>query len=275
MNVQGKHPPIISEQTVKLIIEKNTVKKKQKVNPKEEIIQNMILRGFLYCEHCKIPLTWWPSRNRSGVHYYYYRCFNTHCEHFSRSFNADKVHNDFEDYLKKFSLNHEFIKAFKDTIKVLYRSENDDTAIKQKEMEISWIERRIEKLNTLLLETDSYAIRRNYENELQKAFELKGKIIDNIESIKEDKVSLETINKEIDKYVNSYSNLYKARIEWDDEFKRSLIRVVMGGKIYYNKKTGITTPEISLIYEAFSAFNTSKDKYLEVTRVELVSKSHA
>lgn len=70
-------------------------------------------------------------------------------------------------------------------------------------------------------------------------------------------------------------NPYKLWVDWDIETKRLIPGVVLGGRIYYNKKTGITTPWIPQYYAVISSFSKSNSLKLEVEGIEPSSKSHA
>jgi hypothetical protein len=53
-----------------------------------------------------------------------------------------------------------------------------------------------------------------------------------------------------------------------------LIRVCFNNKIYYTKNQGLRTPEISVLYRAFSQFSDEKTGNLEMARFALASKRH-
>ncbi len=52
--------------------------------------------------------------------------------------------------------------------------------------------------------------------------------------------------------VEAFWDLHNSWLSGNYERSRLLIGVVMSGKIYFNKKKGITTPELSFIYAVYS-----------------------
>lgn len=85
-------------------------------------------------------------------------------------------------------------------------------------------------------------------------------------------------NNEFQQTYNEVKSILKDPLSvWDladAEIRQVLIRVCFHGKIYYKKNQGLHTPEISVLYTAFSMFDNSNSCNLEMARVELASKRH-
>ncbi len=274
--IEWKHEPIISIATAKKIIEKQNPKKYCQRSQNQDILESMVLRNYLLCEWCHKPLSWWPSRWKLWKIYNYYRCFNVECQCYGKSLNADTIHSAFENYLQQYSLEKDFIDVMFDVMQEVYNEEEKKNNKEQVLLTtLQQISKKISLLQDRILNTNDTTIITQYESSLSQLLIEQKTIKDSIMQYKANKVSLEEKKKEILEIIEYFWDLYTSWRIWDYHRRRLLIGVVMSGKIYFNKKKGITTPELSFIYAVYSEFKKPNSCLVKVAGFEPASESHA
>lgn len=271
--VEWKHEPIISLDVIEKII---GTRSKTSHNRRSEQTENFIkmpLRNTLCCEHCDKPMTWWPSYNKRWKPYYYYRCMNKDCSE-KIAYNTDQVHGFFEDYLQKLTISPAVLECFKIGLTSAYDNtvQNKDVIENAQRNELTDIEKKIEKHYQIIMNTESSEITELYQKKLNELIMEKKRLESELATPQTIDIDLNWL---LSDTLPILQNPYKLWVDWDIETKRLIPGVVLGGRIYYNKKSGITTPWIPQYYAIISSFSKSNSLKLEVTRVELVSKSHA
>lgn len=260
---QGKHEPIIS---LDLIDQIRAVKKKSshsKRSAQNENFLRMPLRNTLYCEYCNKAMTWWPSYNKLGTQFYYYRCINKNCER-KVSYNVDHVNDQFEQYLQSLIVSPAVMRCFK--IGLIHAFENESvntkTMAEERQTKVADLEKKIEKLYNLILSTESEEILVLHQQKLNSLIAEKKQLEIEIINPQTSEIDLDWL---LNYTLPLLQNPYKLRVEGDITTKRLIPGVVLGWEIYYNKKTGITTPKIPEFYANISLFSNSNSHQLEIT----------
>lgn len=244
--VKAKHEPIISIETMEEIEAVKSGKSRHRKFANIDIFTKMPLRNALVCDCCGKLMSGWPSTNKKGVYYYYYRCFNKNCPK-NDSFNSDQVHKSFEGYLQWLTVSTSVLDCFR--IALTWMFENEETNIQiqneNKKKSISDISKKIDRLYEMLVNVDSDEVSRLYQQKLNSLIIEKKKLETQVNNDKKLDIDLQWL---LDHTLPILQNPYQLRLKGDIEIRRLIASVVMGGKILYNKKTGITTPNLPEFY---------------------------
>jgi len=147
---KGMHHPIIDDNTFNQV--QFVLKGKRRPNKgiKEDKQDALPLRGKLLCPSCGKLLTGSISKGNGGLYPYY------HCQPVKYSckvnFNAKKVHNAMEHYLKNYEVKHEVIETYKVILTEIFNTKEGDQQTQKAliEKEIEAVTKRIEAI------TDSF-----------------------------------------------------------------------------------------------------------------------
>ena len=271
--VKGQHEPIISLSTLEQIESRKKKKVSYKDVSKDDISEKMLLRHFLICPSCWKPYTWWPSKNKYWKFYYYYRCVNPQCTN-NKSYNINKVHEEFWELLKTFEIKDSTIKCFKIILWELF--ENEKTVLirdsKTQKAEIKEIDNKIKKLVDLITECDNQEIQATYQNKLAELTLKKTTLLERVSSSTNyDDITLDWL---FDFTLPLLKSPYKLRSSWDPKIMQLVPSVVIWAHFLYSENIKFTTPRDSSIYADFLDKNFQKSLSLEVRRIELRSKRH-
>lgn len=141
--VPGIHQPIISELTYQLALERLGIKKKTKVQPREDFP----LRGILKC-HCGHNMTAGYSKGKSK-YYLYYRCH----VHTSKNYGGDFLHNAFYNILESLSFSERQIKTMSDKLNNNIESQIVEraAAIDERNKQLVQVRNKLERLEERLI----------------------------------------------------------------------------------------------------------------------------
>ena len=273
--IDAKHPAIIDLDIVDKIMRrlKEYPSHEYKKLAYDEDIAQYPLKRVLLCSECWRPVTKWKSQSWTWDYHHYYWCNTKWCKMFKIALPRDKVHDAVREKLLEITPTRELEPFFEHIFKEewdieqkgMIKTESVKKAeIKEIEKEMMWIENLLEKL------TDPNLIRKKQEKRAElnhKKEELEYSLID----VTYDK------NEYIKVYNDAKSALFNPVWLWDTwsaEIRQLLIRVCFNNKIYYTKNQGLRTPEISVLYRAFSQFSDEKTGNLEMARFALASKRH-
>jgi hypothetical protein len=233
----------------------------------------MLLRHLLICPFCWKPYTWWPSKNKFWNFYYYYRCLNPQCTN-NKSYNIDKVHEEFWEYLKTLEIKDSTIKCFEIVLWELF--ENEKTLLirdsKTQKAEIKEIDNKIKKLVDLITECDNQEIQSTYQNKIAELTLKKTTLLGRVSySDNYDDLTLDWL---LNFTLPLLKSPYKLWSSWDSKIMQLVPGVVIWAHFLYSENVKFTTPRDSSIYADFLDKNFQKSLSLEVRRIELRSKRH-
>lgn len=269
---KGRHEWIIDLSTYYKIQEKLNGKRPYEKETKA-INENFPLRWYIECDCCNLKFSSGLSRskNRKQVPYYQY---NKGCIHKGKSINANKLHTDFDNLIQDSQINDEFLNFMKLVIASEYEQRKIDKKQNKQsfEKEVKSIDNQVNNLVNSLASSSSNLARTRIE---QKIDELEMRKVNINEQMSEDN-SEELSSKVIEIACSIIEDPYYIWKDGNISQKQSLLNILFRKKIPVNKMTGTFW---TLPFSSFYLFssNISKDKFqhLEVTRLELVSKSHA
>ena len=255
--VKANHEPFISIKTYEKIQKKLSFNP-QKILAKIEENNNRIdksedfpLRWFLYCESSKQMITWaWSKWKKSKFPYYIYP---RKSPLYWKSINRDKLHKEFEDFLKAIQPKEELILAFEKAVELVIKNNKENQVnIKDKyKKEIIETEKRINNYITRIWKSNSEVLIENYEKQIEE-LEREKKIISKKlnDSIKIDWTPL----KRKTKLVRNSLNIWKSS---NLDNKKALLKNIFPEGIPINKKRQVWTPIFSLLYQSFSIWESS------------------
>jgi site-specific DNA recombinase len=265
--VKAKHEPIISMETMEEIERVKSGKSRHRKFTNTDIFAKMPLRNALACDCCGRLMSGWPSINKMGNYYYYYRCFNKDCPK-NDSFNSDQVHKSFEEYLQWLTISTPVLDCFKIALTSIFENEESNLEVwdETRKKNISEITKKIDRLYEMLVNIDSEEIWKLYQQKLNELILEKKKLESQTNNNKKIDIDLKWL---LDHTLPIVQNPYQLRLKGDVETRRLVASVVMGGGILYNKKLGITTPNLPSFYAVLWWFSESNSLVSEGTRFEL------
>ena len=239
---KGHHQALISGETFQKI--QDRLAEKKKMRAKNNIRDDFPLRGFVCCSKCSNPYTSSWSKGRKEK-YPYYRCKTIGCELQNKGVRAEKMHDEFEDLLKK-------LKPRPNILKVVHAELLDQWNTRMLDIESVRKERK-KKLDGIQKEINSYlgAIKDCSNPTVIK------KIEESIEALEAKRMRLgEKIdinsrkNYDFEKALNRVFDFIKNPFamwqQGDLQQKRLVLRLVFEGALLYDKETGFGTASFSL-----------------------------
>ncbi|WP_395047170.1 recombinase family protein [Flavobacterium sp.] len=147
--VMGQHPALISKELFDEV-QRALFGKRKKSPVVFTRIEELPLRGHLYCNSCSGKLTGSASTSRNGSKHYYYHC-QKGCK---ERFRADIANNCFEDHLGAFKINESILSLYKVVLKDVFNQDEQERLklIKQAEDKIGQIKSKLNSLEDKMLE---------------------------------------------------------------------------------------------------------------------------
>ena len=256
--VEWKHQPLIDYDIFDKLMRKLHNKwvdyKKRKYDTNSE---EYPLTRILLCPECHKWMTKWKSKSHTWDYHHYYWCNTKWCISYRISLPRETVHEAIKNRLNEIALSSDlrpyFDEIFKDEIKA--RQWDVKKINDTKKLEIQACEKEMRKIEKLL---DKVTNEELFEKKQNQWAELNEKRI-------QLEYSMEDTNFDNSELMKAYNDAKVALFNpgllweiWDAEMKQLLIRVCFWGKIYYSKKQGCQTPEISSIYLYFKGLKDPK-----------------
>jgi len=242
----------------------------------KEIWKQVPLRWFLYDTETLTKYTWWPSKWRRKTYIYYTcRIKQENWKVKTRNIMNIKLHDQFYEYLQKFTIDKSTLIIFENIMKEMYDKKMNLAEHLNKDIEkrIAEIDSEINSTLNRIWKTTNETLIEKYENHIITLEEEKQEIKIRIEVRNWNRVNV-NIDELISNTKTILANPSFVRDLWDPQLQKMLIGVLFNGKILYNKKSGFQTPEIPLIYTLLSSFNSDDSRLVEMTGLEPVSESH-
>ncbi|SDW81211.1 Site-specific DNA recombinase [Lutibacter oricola] len=188
--VQGLHPSIIDDKTFNTVQRVFADKVKKPIHKFSEIDEYLPLRGFLQCAKCGRALTGSASRGRNGVRHFYYHC-QPKCK---ERFRAEDANAIFENLLKEFVVKEDALILYKQILNETFLGEQKDRKLRLRQIkkEITNLRTRMESIENKFFDD---LIDANTFNAMKGKTQLK------INDLQAESESLNSIDKNIDKYL--------------------------------------------------------------------------
>jgi len=259
--VPWKHVPIIDEMTMYKIqsrlkwYKQNSWFEKKKY---DEDADEYPLKRILLCPICNKHMTKRKSKSKTWDYHHYYWCNTPWCKLFKKSLKRDEVHEAVKKKLEEITPSKDIISLFDATFKMERNNEKWDTQtiLNQKKQEIRKIQAQLNAIDNILTKTENEAY--FHKKELERA---------ELNQRKEDlEYEIADTNFNETQFQRAYNDAKTTlfapayvREYWDVEMKQLIIRVCFNGVIYYSKKEGCQTPQISNLYLAFKNISDKKN----------------
>tara|TARA_B100000508_G_scaffold54263_1_gene41967 strand:- start:4852 stop:6531 length:1680 start_codon:yes stop_codon:yes gene_type:complete len=265
----GHHEGIISLDVF------DAIQKRLKQESKGKRVRNDVseafpLRSLLVCDSCGKPLTGSFSKGRGGK-YPYYRCQNKDCEFGSKSINANKVHNSFDELLLKQGLKKDISKVLSAVFDRVWKEE--ETLLKTKETEnqrqIEALRGKINQVTDLALKSKKQSLREVFEVQIEEFAEE----IAQIESCSIKGVDLDfPYRTALEKVTLLLESPYKIWHSVDVREKQKLFYFIFDERLAYSKKAGYRTDKLPSATRIFEDFATSNSQDVEMAGIEPASE---
>ena len=254
----AKHEPLIDFATF-LKIEKRLGRGDDVAPNRPDVMEAFPLRGFVNCACCDRPMTAAYARGSKGKRYAYYWCFTKGCELARKNIRKEQLEADFERLLDSVRPTQELLFAAHAMLKLLW--EMRETSAKEQASQIArelqGIERKIEQLVARLVETDSRALIDAYETQLHKLQDQKHLLTEKAAFVGRPKKSFE------ESFRTSFGFLANPRILWDSgriEHRRTMLRLLFGGRVKYSVSEGLRTPQTTSLFNALRDFGNDNSR---------------
>ena len=272
--IKAKHPVLIDEDTMNKILERLDPKrfKIHVTNSKEKNIAELPLRWTLCCEGCKKPMTGSPSKNKLWNYYFYYTCRQKECSLYGKSINNNEVHKHFEEHLKSMKIEEHRLWLLEDILCNIWETEKDSLLVmdNRKEERLDSVIKEIDKVQERIFATQQESLISMYEKKLVELHTEQKEIEEEIAVNKSNHIDLPYI------ITNTKPILANPLFLWenpDNKLKSLMLSFMFSNQIFYNKKNGIQTPMIPLIYSLLS--DSFSNKVLDQGQQDLNSRREA
>lgn len=221
------------------------------------LVNDFPLRWNLYCEESwNLLSSWWSKWRNWKVPYYTYPR-NSPMKW--KSINRNKFEIEFCKYLKNLTPNNNVIECFEKMFLDAY--ENRKSIYEKQESnfqnELNNIESKIDNYIERIWETTNSKLVKNYESKIDILEKDKEKII---EKKSKNYSHLKNVWTNLKAKLKKVSNALLIRNSEDLEKRKSLLKMIFPEGIPINKKRGVWTPNLSLIYQAFELSKVSKNQ---------------
>ena len=210
------------------------------------------LRWFLYCEESKQMISGaWCQWKREKFPYYTYP---RKSPMFGKSINRNQFHNYFEELLKSIQPRESVIQALEKAVELIAKNRKKDDAEYRSALksDIRKIDTKINKFVERIWNANSEVLIQKYEKHIEELEREKLQISNNLN--KELKNVWTPLKRKM-KLVRNALAIWKTS---DLDNKKSLLKNIFPEGIPINKNKEVWTPTYSLVYQAFSIWESSK-----------------
>ena len=220
------------------------------------------LRNIVKCSYCKRGFTGSESRGRSKK-YPYYHCHNKGCKMIGKTVPKQKLEDDFLLYLNRITPKEDFLKAFKETVLVIWNEGNlkHSQMIKRYEQQLKELEGKKNRIFEMREEgsyTKEEFIERkeNIENEITTL-----KI--SLSESRIDQLDIEAVSVYASNFIKDLAR------QWFDLIPRFQIRfqqLIFPEGISYDRNSGFRTAKLGHIFKLNQGFDGQKSHLVHLVR---------
>ncbi len=239
----GKHEGLISVATFQKIAERLEEPKRAEAR-KGGYQEDYPLRGAVECSCCGVPLTACWSTSRSGKKHPYYRFPSRECENYGKSVRRDQLEGEFVQMLEQMAPSEALIELFAVLFKDIWaKTLKTGEARKQAlSKQIRELDRDISRCLDKIVSVETQSVIRAFEQRIQS---LETKKL----ALEEEKASAGQPRYAFDDVLTTglifISNVEKAWKSGVYELRRLVLRLVFTERLVYDRKRGLTTPQVS------------------------------
>ena len=260
----GKHEALISFETWQAI--QKRLKGQAKVPARKDIQDDFPLRGFVLCDDCGQPMTagWSQGRNTK---YPYYLCYSKGCSHYKKSIRREKMEGEFEELLLSLRPTQSLFFLATEMFKELWedRQERSKAETGTIQSELARIDRKVGQFLDRIVETDSPALIKTYENQVRKLEEQKIVLNEKIQKCGRPLQSFDETFRTAFGFLSNPCNLWHSdRLE----DKRTVLKLVFAQRLPYDRKEGFRTAVTSCPFTILSDLKDGNYEMVEAGGIE-------
>lgn len=264
---KGQHDGLISLETFERIQER--LNETAYAPARKNISEDFPMRGFVCCADCGHPMTSTWAKGRTD-YYAYYMCRQKGCTSDKKSIARAKIEDALHDLVQSLTPSPELFGLADQVFRDLWdkRAESGKQQATQMRTEAGKVDKQISKLLDRLVEAESTAIVRAYENKVETLERRKEVLKEKVAKCGRPARDYDTTFQTATDFLSKPWNLWETgRLE----DRRAMMKLVFGGHIKFDRESGFQTPEISLPFKALKEISGHKNGMARPTGFEPVA----
>ena len=261
---EAQHDGIISLHTYRKIQDRLAGRKTTtaKAAVRQDLREEMPLRGFVLCGDCDRPLTGGRSKGRKK-YYVYYECHNKECVSHRKSIRKADIEKDFEMLLATATPTRKLFEFVHTMLKDLWEKHGERLAEQRKSLthKIREVDAKIETLVDRTLETSSQTLIERYEARLRDLELEKAALVEQSTLPAEPQ---DTFKRTFRTAMDFLGNPLKLWNSSRFEDKRAVLKLTFADQLAYKRNEGFRTANFSLPFKLLGDFSTLESKMVPV-----------
>ncbi len=257
---KGKHEGLISFETFQRI--QKRLKGTPKLAVRSDIDQDFPLRGFVECHDCSNPLTACWSKSKTGKKHPYYMCHHKGCESKGKSIRRDDIEAEFNGLLETVQPSKTLVTLVQDMFKKAWSIQSETEATRKQAMKrtLSDTDKKIEGLLDRIIDSDNSSVISAYEKRIGN---LEAEKLVLQENLAKTSVNTRPFNEMFELAAQFFANPQKIWRFGQLEHKRTVLKLVFGERLTYQRNKGFRTPIFSLVFKALEGFKMGESQMAE------------
>ncbi|MGB6229102.1 MAG: recombinase family protein [Litorimonas sp.] len=241
---KGNHPALISYNEFLRIQE--LLASKGRVKNRKDISKDFIARGVVDCDDCGKPLTACWSRGKAKQFPYYF-CWNKECESRRKSIKRADLEDELTAVIRDLQPSEGLFNIASKMFRYLwdYQEQQVKDRIAKLKQELSRIEGNASKMVDRMLATDNETVGSHIEKRIA---QLDDEALRTRETIAEMSKKRPCYNDLFEHALTFLANPWKIWENGNYNERRNLLKMVFPYKIRYSRKSGLRTPQASVIF---------------------------
>ena len=265
----GKHQPLITLETHRLILERLTGK--AKVPARKDLRDDFPLRSFVVCSNCGSQLQGCWSKGRHK-HYSYYLCYKKGCPDYGKSTKRDLVEGQFADLLKELRPTADLFTFARDVFADIWDQRMGSAKVRAQSVkaELKKCESDIAALLDRVIEASSPTLIKAYEVRIQALERRKLDLTENLahtgKPVRDFQASFRTA-------MEFLANPYKLWVSERIDYRRIVLKLAFAERLRYARGEGFRTAEFSLPFKLLARLKNGLEEMVDATGIEPVTPS--
>lgn len=262
---RGHHTPIISLDIFERVQEK--LSGRALVRTRKDFNEVFPLRGFACCAKCNEPFTASESTGKKGKKHPYYRCRNRQCSESTKSIKKSDLEAAFLEQLQMSQPTKKVIALVKAVIEDIYNQKKSEIGktIQRVDREVAAIDAEIGSLVGQVAKTEKRAVIEIYEMKIEELSKKREEAQKRKGQVELGPVSVGTAFDAIVEYLKNPEYLW---VNGNLDDKRRVLMLVFAGRFTYDREKSVGTAKLSVLYELFQHFGTTKYQDVEMGGIE-------
>ncbi|GEQ98161.1 hypothetical protein JCM17844_17980 [Iodidimonas gelatinilytica] len=265
---EAQHDGIISLHTYRKIQDRLAGRKTNTATAavRQDLREEMPLRGFVLCGDCDRPLTGGRSKGRKK-YYVYYECHNKECVSHRKSIRKADIEKDFEMLLATATPTRKLFEFVHTMLKDLWEKHGERLVEQRKSLthKIREVDAKIETLVDRTLETSSQTLIERYEARLRD-LELEKAAL--VEQSTLPVGPQDTFKRTFRTAMDFLGNPLKLWNSSRFEDKRAVLKLTFADQLAYKRNEGFRTANFSLPFKLLGDFSALESKMVPAAGLE-------